>query len=46
MTNQTQKCLNRQASENAFIYNILVPDLALFVIGITTGFGALLTVFS
>ncbi len=46
MTNQTQNGQNKQPSENAFMYNILVPDLALFVIVITTGFGALLTVFS
>ena len=46
MTNQTQNGENKQPSENEFVYNILVPDFALFVIGITTGFLALLTVFS
>jgi len=46
MKNQVQKSQNTQAGENLFTYNILVPDIALFVIGITTGFGVLLTVFS
>ena len=33
-------------AEKAFAYNILIPDLAIFVLGMSGAFGALLTVFS
>jgi len=46
MTNQTKNGQSKHATANAFMYNILVPDLALFVIGISLGFGGLLTLFS
>lgn len=31
---------------NAFFYNVIIPDFALFVIGITAGFAALLSLVS
>ncbi|MEM7400567.1 MAG: hypothetical protein AAF304_01300 [Pseudomonadota bacterium] len=47
MTNQTK---NRQAktntAEKAFFYNIIVPDATILIIGLTTSFGSLLSVFS
>ena len=33
-------------AEKAFTYNILIPDLAIFVLGMSGAFGTLLTVFS
>ena len=33
-------------AEKAFTYNILIPDFAVLVIGLTGGFATLLTVFS
>ena len=32
--------------ENAFTYNILMPDFVIFVLGMSGAFGALLTFFS
>ena len=47
MTHQTQ---NRQGktntAERAFFYNVIVPDAAILIIGLTTSFGALLNIFS
>ena len=47
MTNQTQ---NRQAkaytAERAFFYNIMIPDAAILIIGLTISFGALINIFS
>ncbi|QMU62242.1 MAG: hypothetical protein GKR92_11275 [Gammaproteobacteria bacterium] len=33
-------------AETAFAYNILLPDFAILVIGLTGAFGVLLTMFS
>jgi len=33
-------------SEQAFTYNVLVPDFVILTIGITSGFTTLLTIFS
>ena len=37
---------NATNAENAFTYNILVPDFTVFAVGITCGFAILLTLFS
>ena len=49
MTNQTQNRqtkANSNTAERAFFYNIIVPDAAVLIIGLTTSFGALLSLFS
>lgn len=46
MTNQTKHDQKMQKTADAFTYNVLIPEVALFILSITTGFGALLTVFS
>ena len=53
MNNEFQNTRVRQAkakstgnAENAFTYNILVPDFVIFVLGMSGAFGALLIVFS
>ena len=33
-------------ADKAFFYNIIVPDAALLIIGLTTSFGTLLALFS
>jgi hypothetical protein len=44
-TDQKKVKIIKQA-ETAFAYNILLPDFAILVIGLTGGFGVLLTIFS
>ena len=53
MNNKTQnnrvdqdKVNTSGTAEKAFTYNILIPDFAIFVLGISGGFVTLLTVFS
>jgi len=49
MTNQTQNRhtkANANTAERAFFYNIILSDVAVLIIGLTTSFGALLCLFS
>jgi len=44
-TNQ-KKVMKSEQAEKAFAYNILIPDFAIFVIGVAGGFATLLAMFS
>ncbi len=47
MTNQTQKHIEKtNAAEKAFFYNIIIPDAAILIVGLTTSFGVLINIFS
>ena len=47
MTNQTQNHqVKTNTAERAFFYNIMIPDAAVLIIGLTTSFGGLITLFS
>ncbi len=47
MNSQTQnRHVRTSTEERAFFYNIIVPDAAVLIIGLTASFGTLLSIFS
>lgn len=40
------KNVKKMTTEKEFFYNVIAPDAAIFIIGLTTAFGTILNVFA